>query len=512
MGKKSRTAYMAKNFMWAIVGNLSNSLLGFISRTVFIHMIGTTYLGINGLFANVLGMLSLAELGMGSAISFSLYKPLAEGDTKKIQAIINFYRTAYRLIAAVVACVGLSLIPFLGYFVKDADGVEHIVLIYCIFLFNSVTSYLVVYKTILLDADQRNYLITNINTVVKCITVVLQLLVLVLTKNYFLYLITEAVIQLTSKIYLNYFTNKQYPYIKEKNNEKLSAEEKNVIFVKIKALILHKVGEVAIYQTDNIITSAVINVTVVGLVSNFTMIISMINKFAMSFLNSAVAGFGNVIATENPSQRFKIYKRYEFLAFYFFGWTGIGLYFLLEPFVSVWLGRNMLIDTVTMTLLCVNYYVTGMRVPLGNIKAAAGIQEQDRWVPLIQAAINIVVSIQAAKMWGLKGIYIGTLVSSMVPTLVRPYIVYKYVFEKGCRSYFIEYLKRISVLAVNIVIINIILGLIQISNPFISLLCKGIVCAVVPNIIIVASCYRRDEFQYVLDMVSKIAGKLKKTK
>lgn len=512
MGKKSRTAYMAKNFMWAIVGNLSNSLLGFISRTVFIHMIGTTYLGINGLFANILGMLSLAELGMGSAISFSLYKPLAEGDTKKIQGIINFYRTAYRLIAAVVAGVGIAIIPFLGYIVKGADGVQHIGLIYCVFLFNSVTSYLVVYKTVLLDADQRNYLITNINTVVKCITVVLQLIALIITKNYFIYLFTEAIVQLTSKIYLNYFTNKQYPYIKEKNNEKLSSEEKNVIYVKIKALILHKIGDVAIYQTDNIITSAFINVTAVGLVSNFTLVISMINKFAMSFLNSAVAGFGNVVATENTSQRLKIYKRYEFMAFYFFCWTGICLYFLLCPFISIWLGKDMLIDTVTVTLLCVNYYVTGMRVPLGNIKAAAGIQEQDRWAPIIQAIINIFVSVVAAKEWGLKGVYFGTFVSSMVPTLVRPYVVYKYVFEKNCGSYFKEYLKRVTIILANILIIYAIFGMIRISNPIVELIGKGVICAVIPNIVIAAVYYRKDEFQYILDMLSKITGKLKKYK
>lgn len=512
MEKKSRTAYMAKNFMWAVVGNLSNSLLGFISRTVFIHMIGTTYLGINGLFANILGMLSLAELGMGGAISFSLYKPLAEGDTKKIQGTINFYRTAYRLIAAVVAGIGIAIIPFLNYIVKGADGVQHIGLIYCVFLFNSVTSYLIVYKTVLLDADQRNYLITNINTVVRCITVVLQLLVLIITKNYFIYLFTEAIVQLLSKVYLNYFTNKQYPYIKEKNNEKLSSEEKNKIFIKIKALILHKIGDVAIYQTDNIITSVIINVTAVGLVSNFTMIISMINKFAMAFLNSAVAGFGNVIATENTSQRLKIYKRYEFMAFYFFCWTGICLYFLLEPFVSIWLGKDMLIDTVTVTLLCVNYYITGMRVPLANIKTAAGIQEQDRWAPIIQSIINIVVSIVAAKMWGLKGVYIGTFVSGMVPTLVRPYVVYKYIFEIDCGSYFKEYLKRITILLVNILIIYAIFGIIRVSNPIVELISKGVVCAVLPNIVIIAVYYRKDEFQYILDMLLNITGKLKKHK
>ena len=176
----SRTGFVVKNFVWATVGNLSNALFSFVARTVFIYILGTAYLGVNGLFTNILGMLSLAELGVGAAISFSLYKPLAERNTQTIQAIINFYRNAYRIIALIVAIVGLSILPFLKYIVRGVNEVEHINLIYCIFLFNSVTSYLITYKTTLLSADQRNYLITNINTVVKAITMILQIIYLVI--------------------------------------------------------------------------------------------------------------------------------------------------------------------------------------------------------------------------------------------------------------------------------------------------------------------------------------------
>jgi hypothetical protein len=253
-----------------------------------------------------LGLLSLAELGVGSAISFSLYKPIAEKDTAKVQAIINFYKTAYRIIAAVVVVVGLLIMPLLKFIIKGAEGVQNVYLIYCIYLANTVSSYLISYKSTILSADQRNYLLTNINTVVKLITTAAQITMLVLFRNYLLYLLIEAVLLFISKIYINHFVNVKYPYLKGKNSEKLSKSEKSTIFTKIKALLLHKVGEVAINQTDNIITSAFINVATVGLVSNFVMITKAVNTFVMSFFTSAVAGLGNLIATENVETRYRI--------------------------------------------------------------------------------------------------------------------------------------------------------------------------------------------------------------
>ena len=215
--KSSRTLYAAKNFAWSMVGNISNSVLSFISRTIFIYTLGTAYLGVNGLFSNILGMLSFAELGIGSAITFSLYKPLAEKDIPKIQAIINFYRVAYRIIACVVAVIGISLIPFLKYMVKATDGIDNLELIYCLFLINTVSSYLITYKTTIVSADQKAYLMANINTISRVVITLAQIVIMLFTKNFIAYLITGIVMQILTKIYLNRFTDKKYPYIKGRN-------------------------------------------------------------------------------------------------------------------------------------------------------------------------------------------------------------------------------------------------------------------------------------------------------
>jgi O-antigen/teichoic acid export membrane protein len=486
------------------VGNITNSLLGFVARTIFIYCLGTVYLGVNGLFTNILGMLSFAELGIGSAISFSLYKPLAEKDEKKIQQIINFYRTAYRIIAIVVSIIGISLIPFLKYIVKGADGIDNITLIYCIFLFNTVTSYLITYKTTLLSADQRNYLITNINTVVKIITVVAQSVLLVIFKNFYVYLISNAVIQLASKFYLNAFTDKMYPYVRGKNEERLPSEDKKVIIRKVKALIVHKVGGVLIHQTDNIITSVFINVVAVGLVSNFTMLISMVNNFINSFLASSVAGLGNIIATESYEKRLGIFKNYEFLGFWTVGVSTVCMYFLLSPFISLWIGADKLVDSITVMLLCANYYLDGMRVPLFNIKCAAGVYEQDSWIPIAQAIVNITVSVAAAKYLGLKGVYIGTLISGMIPNIARPFIVCKHVFNKGVKQYFIEYFKRIVVVAGVIAVLTAVFNFITIENEILLFAVKAIICFAAANIVIALVYRKSDEFLYVKQTVRKV--------
>ena len=505
MEKQSRTAMAAKSFVSSTIGNIMSSLLGFASRTVFIYTLGTTYLGINGLFTNILGMLSFAELGIGSAISFSLYKPLAEKDIEKTQAIINFYRTAYRIIATVIALIGIVLIPFLKYIVKGADGIDNLTFIYCLFLFNTVSSYLITYKTTLMSADQRAYLITNINIVVGLITTVVQIILLLLFKSFIIYLVSNAVIQLLSKIYLNLYTDKRYPYIKGRNNSQLSKEDRNVIFTKVKALIFHKVGEVSIYQTDNILTSAFINVTVVGLVSNFVLIIGIINSFVMSFFNSATAGLGNIVATETKERRLSIYKNYDFLAFWFFGWTMICLYFLLSPFIKIWIGEDKLIDTFTIALLCTNYYLSGMRVAISNLRNAAGAFEQDKWVAIAQAVVNIIVSIIGAKFLGLPGIYIGTLVSSMLPNIVRPIIVYKYVFEKSSKMYFVIYISRIVLMLAIVTVITLITRFITFDNNIINMCFIAILCILIPNITFIVIFRKREEFAYVKGMIDNVA-------
>ena len=226
----NRTQASIKNFIWYNVSTLVTLVLNFVLRTILIKTLGEVYVGISNLFTNILGMLSLAELGIGTAIGYNLYRPLAENDRPKIQALINFYRRAYRIVAAVVGVIGVVLIPFLPKIAKGSEGVEHLTFIYCIYIFNTVSSYLIAYKSTIINADQKNYIITNINTATNIIIVIFQMLVLLVFKNYVFYMLVSAGIGFARNIYLNYYTGKLYPFLRKRNNERLSKEEKQGIF------------------------------------------------------------------------------------------------------------------------------------------------------------------------------------------------------------------------------------------------------------------------------------------
>lgn len=499
-----RKKYAAKNFIWATVGNIANSILTFISRTIFIYTLGTLYNGINGLYTNVLGMLALAELGVGQAVSFSLYKPLAENNVKKIQAIINFYRIAYRIIAAVVLVIGVGLAPFLKYIIKGADGVEHLVLYYFIFLFNTVSSYLLVYKSTLVEADQKKYLITNINTIIKgCITIS-QIIVLLISRNFLCYLLIGMVVQFLGNVYINYYAGKMYPFLIGHNDEQLSKADKQTILTKIRALMAHKIGEKAVNQTDNIIISAFINVSAVGLVANYTMLINLINTFVIAFFNGATAAIGNIIATESEDRSYVVSKRFDFIGYVLYGWASLCLFFLLPPFISLWIGSDKVIDSMTCFLLCFNFFFAGLRVPFANVKSAAGIYEQDKWVPLAQAAVNLGVSIVGAKYLGLIGVYLGTLASSLVPQIVRPIVVYKYIFNRSSKSYFKELIKRIMQLSICFLVLYFVFDKVHITNVILDLFFRLLTCSLVMTIEILL-CYRnKDELQYIINIIKKV--------
>ncbi|WP_426350920.1 lipopolysaccharide biosynthesis protein [Alloiococcus sp. CFN-8] len=503
----SRVKNTSKNFIFSVISTLLSSVLGFVSRTVFIRVIGITYLGANSLFTNIISMLSLTELGIGSAISFNLYKPLANNDIQAIKSLMSLYKRAYRYIAAIISVLGLSLVPFLNYLIKDSGNMEHTTFIYLVFLYNTVISYLFSYKITLLSADQKSYLMTNVNMIISVGTVGIQLLVLVIFKNYFVYLIVGAVIGTVQWFFINQYIYSRYPYLKDKDAQPLNADEKRTISTNVKAMMFHKLGELCINQTDNIIISSFISIVAVGLYNNYYMIINIINKFALSFFNAATASLGNLIATESYERRYEVFKKYNFLGFWIFGWTGICLYVLLNPFIEIWLGSKFLIDSLTLSLVMINYYLVGMRVTIGNVKMAAGLYKQDQWAPLVQAIINLVVSIIGAIYLGLPGVFLGTVVSSIsIPCWYRPIIVYKYAFHKSAKEYFMTYFKYICIVAFNLLVVIGInyFALAQINlSIYLSFLLQCIVCAIVPNVIIIFLFHNTEEFRYLMKLANK---------
>jgi len=505
---RSRKNATLKNFTNSVITGLLNTLLNIALRAVFVKTLGKEYLGVNGLFTNVLGFLSLAELGIGAAIGFNLYKPLAENDIPKIQALINFYRSAYRVVATIILVISVILIPFLPYIAKGADNVEHLTLIYCIYIFNTVSSYLITYKSTIITADQNMYKLTRLNFFANIIIMIFQAIELLVIKDYIGYLIVASVIGLVRNIYVNYYTNKNYPYIKKKNDQHLSKEEKSHIFMKIRALMYHKIGDVVIFQTDSIITSAIINVEAVGLVSNYNMIINIILSFCQSFYSSMNPSFGNLLATTDVEYQKKVFDRINFIGYWLNSFTSVCLFFLLDPFIPIWLkSEDYILNKFVVFLLVINYYMLVMRIPVQIPKHAAGMYEFDKLSPVIESIINLIISIIGAKALGIAGIYIGTFFSCIVPTTWSPIVVYNRIFKRSASEYFKEYLLRTLLMFVSGGTIFIIISFVKFSNLYINFIFIAVLCVVVHNAFIVVIYHKNDNFRYALESGKKYINK-----
>jgi len=505
----SRLENTGKNLAYSVAATILTSLMSFITRTVFIRTIGIEYLGANSLFTNVLALLSLTELGFGSAIAFSLYRPLAYKDVETIKSLMLFYKKAYRIIAFVILGLGILITPFLQYIVHDPGNIEHIYVIYFVFLYNTVVSYLFSHRMTILAADQKSYLMTNVNLVITILTSGIQLVVMLTTKNYFVYLFVGVVINTVQWYFINRFIDRYYPYLQDEHVLPLASKEKKQIAKNVKAMVFHKFGELCINQTDNIIISSFISITAVGLYNNYYMIIGIINKFAVSVFSAATASLGNLIATESYERRYEVFKRYNFLGFWVYTWTGICLFQLLHPFVELWLGSEYLIGELTLALVILNYYLVGMRTPIGNVKMAAGLYAQDRWAPIIQAAINLIVSIAAVRKMGLAGVFLGTVVSSIcVPCWYRPVIVYRHVFHRPVREYFAEYLRYAVVAGLALAAVAIVNSKMiesMIHQEILSFLFKMAACALVPNAVVILFYHKTDEYRYIMGLIRKLS-------
>lgn len=495
MPQASRTKNTTKNIIWGYTSNILSMIIHFVSRTIFIYTIGVSYLGINGLFSNVLGMLSLTELGIGTAINYSLYKPVAEGDTAKIRSLMKLYKRAYQIIALIVTVIGLALLPLLPYMVNGADDVPNAWLYYVIFLFNTVSSYFVSYKYGLVNAEQKGYIINNLNSIFTVVITVLQSIALILFRNYLVYLIVQAVVQLGQKIAIGVYLDKKYPYLKSKEIEPLDREQTDEIKKNVAALIVHKIGEISVYQTDNIIISAFISVVLVGQISNYNLIITSVTSFITIIFNSVTASFGNLIALEDNKRQLEVFNIYNFLGFWLYGFASVCYWVLFTPFITLWIGSENLIGSWALLLLIANQYLTGQRLTVNNVKAAGGVFKQDKYLSLVQGAVNLVVSLALVQFLGLEGVYIGTLVSGLIANVVRPIVVYRTMFKANPAEYFLKFLIYLAATVLTGVAAYFIFTPLLQDCGWIMFFVWAVVCAMFVNAVFFVLFFKTKEFR-----------------
>ncbi|MCH5187049.1 MAG: nucleotidyltransferase family protein, partial [Oscillospiraceae bacterium] len=507
MTEKSRTEYSARNATIAMISQASAILMGYLTRIVFTHTLSESYVGINGLFMDILNVLALSQLGVGAALTYALYKPIAEGNIEKQKSLMQLFKWLYRIMALLIAVAGLLVVPFLGHLVRDANDVDHIIPIYLLYLLNTVVSYLIVYKKNLIDAHQLSYIGVLCQTIFLIIQYVGQIVILLYTHNFVLFLLIYLLCTLGNNLTIAKKADSMYPYLLDEDVEPLPKAEKRDIIKNIRAMLMHKVGNVVVNNTDNVLISAMVGVISVGKYSNYYLIIGSVRQVLEQIFLGITASVGNFGVTEDRKRVKNIFEVAFFIGQWLCGFAAIGLFQLLNSVVSFSFGEQYVFPTPLVFVLCLNFFVTGMRQATLVFRDSLGLFWYDRYKSLVEAAINLVVSILLTLRFGIIGVFLGTFISTMLTSFwIEPYVLYKKRLECSVAPYFVLYAKYTAGVVIAGILTNVICRNIS-GAGILAIIVRIMLCVIIPNVFFLLCYHRTKEFRFLFE---KAVGLLKK--
>lgn len=479
-------------------------LTNFVTRTVFISSLGSTYLGVGGLFSNILSILSLAELGVGQAITFSLYKPIAQNDIKKINSLMSIYKKIYFYIFLFVLCTGLFLSPFLKYIINDFDTIPHITTIYILYVINSAASYLFVYRNTLITACQKNYIVHQINYIFSFVMMILQIFALIVFRNYFVYLIIQICLIILQNITTAIVAKKIFPELNIKSAAKLEADEKKGLIKNIRSLMIYKIGTLALNSTDNILISAFVGIIKVGLYSNYHLITTSVTGFLSTIFTNLTASIGNLNAVETNEKKIDMFNIINLATFWLYGVCTICIFCVANPFITAWIGKEYLLSYRELFVIALNAYIAGMLFAPFNYRQTMGLFVHGKMRPIISAVINIGASVILGKRFGLEGILWGTIIARVTTNVwFDPYIVFKKGLDSSPKNYFIDYLIKLIILFTTGAICFMTTNLISGEN-IIFVMIKAAIAFAVSNGIFFLIYGRTHEIDYLKSVVKNL--------
>lgn len=513
----SRTTNTIFNFFTSLGGQFLSILMHFIVRTVFIATLGKQYLGINGLFTNILSVLSLAEFGVGNAILFKLYDPIARDDHARIVVLMKFYKQAYRVIGFAVAVIGLALIPFLPYLIDDYDTLQNLeinaALVFGLFLFKTVSSYFFfAYRSVIIQANQKEYYINLISSVFAFLSAIVQIVCLLLFRSFFLYVVILIVQVIGQNIACALLADRMYPYIREKTSERISKEETKAIYKDCGALFLFKLNGVVLKATDNIVISIILGLPAVGEYSNYYIFYSTINTLFAKIYNSVAHSLGNLHTTGDRRHEYKVFEAVMLITALLGGTAFIGIFIVADEFVLAWIGKDWLIDKPFSLLMGLELYTLAFDLALSKYRATMGLFKQAKFRPLAGMIINLVVSVLLVRVWGISGVLVGTIVANWSTMMwFDPIIIHKYGFEgvMPVRRYFFKYLKYFFVVCAVGAADYFICSHVLVGYWWLSVIVHALICLVtVPGVLILLT-FRSEEGQYVIHQGKRYLVKIK---
>lgn len=503
--KINRTQNAFRNIVFGGLLKVYQILVPFLMRTAMLYILGVEYLGLNSLFVSVIQVLNLAELGIGTAITYSMYKPIAEDDTKRICALLNLYKKYYRIIGAIIGVVGVALVPFIPKIISGEIPQDlNIYILYLLNLAATVASYwLFAYKGSLLSAHQRNDVTSKIALVINSVQYILQIAVLVVLKSYYGYLIINILCQLVANIATSVIVDKNFPEYRPIGN--LEKEEVKEINYKVRDLFTSKIGTIIVNSADTIVISSFLGLTVLAIYQNYFWVITSIIGFVTIIFNACTAGIGNSLLVETEEKNYNDLSQFTFIISWIAGFCVCCLLCLYQPFMEIWVGKELLLHFRMVICFCIYYFIYEINQLLNVYKDAAGIWHEDRFRPLITALANLGMNLIMVQFWGLYGILLSTVLSILI--IGMPWLLHNLFTLLFSKEYLSKYLKQllkyITTVFIACSITYWLCGFIKVSGWSL-IIFRGILCCIVPNAIFLCVYHKIPAFEKSLMILNRV--------
>lgn len=510
MDTELRIQKTVKNLIFTWTGYFAVILSTFVGRKFFVMTIGMAFLGVNGLFTNIISCLNLVDLGLGTAITFSLYRPIEEHNEKKITAILCVFHKIYVVVGVVVGLVGVSLTPFLAFLINDIPAgisLSQIKLYYVLFVINNAAGYFLYYKAVLINADQKQYLVELNYSICMILMTAVQIIILLVTKNYLFYLVVQIVFTIIKNITISCIANKRYPYIREKSASHLTKKEVHKLTKGVGGMMFQKIGTVIVNSTDNIIISKFVNLVIVGVYSNYYSIINALNMVLNQIFKSALSSVGNFNITASKNEMSSVFEKSLFVNFWIHGFVSISLIVMFNPLIRIWLGDEYLLSQWVIVVLGVNFYLNGMRQTSLMFSDALGLYWENRYKPIFEALVNLILSLILVRFWGILGVFLGTTCSIVFVCLwAEPYIVFKHALHISLVHYFKLYIRYLLLVVVAGVLTYMVAQLILVEG-FQGFVLGCVICLLLPNALFFMACRKSESFLFFYDFAKSMLKK-----
>ncbi|MCL2797668.1 MAG: hypothetical protein FWD58_06415 [Firmicutes bacterium] len=497
------------NSVFGVIAFFISTLATLFVQRIFLSVLGAELVGLNAVLNTVISTLSIVELGIGPAIVFSLYKPLAENNEQKVAQLIRLYRKIFFILGTVVVVLGFAVMPFLPALTKGVFDFWTIFPLFLLFLGNSYVGYLLTFNHTLLSADQKQFVLSIVTSCARVVVAGAQIALLLTTRQYYPLLIANLVISAAFNLLLMLYVQKKYPYL-SRYRTKLSPEELKPIKDNVAALVYHRIGNFMVVGLIPIIVSVFLGVDTAGYYSFYLVLSTALVTLIAGVFSGITATFGNLVACESREAVYQGFIKARFLNFCLFAIAAVGMYVLTDDILRVWLNdENVILPATFLIMFTVNFFVTGYSSMLGSIRAAAGVFKPDRYLHILLAVAGIGLSLIFVQFWGITGALVGITVSLVIKeVIVLPIIGKYYIYGGRLRNYYLRMLADTAVMAGCAAVAWAAYYFIPIQNSVVKLILGFVICIAVPTLILTAVYFWTREFKYLIDLIKRILSKL----